>query len=109
MKTTTGINYLVDIIQNYVNLLGVDGIDLTQKQGYGTANLNANDESSIQVSIQIDLHISNKFIFKYVIYIMHCLLLIFLKQLTFDISVALHCQCASPAFIKPHHLVHISW
>ena len=32
-----------------VNTLGVDGIDLAQKQGYGTINMNANDESSIQL------------------------------------------------------------
>ena len=32
-----------------MSLLGLDGIDLTQNQGYGTDNMNANDESSIQV------------------------------------------------------------
>ena len=32
-----------------VKMLGVDGIDLTQSEGTGTANMNANDLSSIQV------------------------------------------------------------
>jgi hypothetical protein len=40
---------LVDRIIDAIELLGVDGIDLVQNEGYGTANLNANDESSIQV------------------------------------------------------------
>ena len=32
-----------------VKILGVDGIDLTQSEGTGTANMNANDLSSVQV------------------------------------------------------------
>ena len=40
---------LVDRLKEAIELLGLDGVDLTQKQGYGTANMNANDETSIQV------------------------------------------------------------
>ena len=32
-----------------VKILGVDGIDLTQSEGTGTTNMNANDLSSVQV------------------------------------------------------------
>jgi hypothetical protein len=40
---------LVDIIKEAVTLLGVDGVDLVQNEGYGTSNMAANDEPSIQV------------------------------------------------------------
>ena len=40
---------LVRSLAEAVELLGVDGIDLVQQQGYGTDNMVANDESSIQV------------------------------------------------------------
>ena len=32
-----------------VSELGLDGVDLTQKEGYGTDNMNANDETSVQL------------------------------------------------------------
>ena len=46
---TSSAEYLVHQLKEAVELLGLDGVDLVQKQGYGTANMNANDESSIQV------------------------------------------------------------
>ena len=44
---------LVRSLAEAVELLGVDGIDLVQQQGYGTDNMVANDESSIQVLVLI--------------------------------------------------------
>ncbi len=46
---TNGAEYLVQQLKEAVELLGLDGVDLVQRQGYGTANMNANDETSIQV------------------------------------------------------------
>jgi hypothetical protein len=48
-QTTFYTDDLIDRLVQNVHVLGVDGLDLVQREGSGMTNMAANDETSIQV------------------------------------------------------------